>query len=356
MRSAFRNLPASIKHLRVLHSFLLKNHPQYRRIDRKIRKLESYPNFTELFYPALKKRQMALSDIVQYVLTGRGYWIAVGSPKGKADFLRLILHTANLLYIQEGSISSIGRLRSRFFAYLRRSRIPGFLKSDHDRRIYEHARRRDGYIEARRSDPDYVALDGCLPKSLGNIIELIVYSCLIQGNYGYPIPLLTLQRLFKKNAQIVSPDFLLITRDARLFGNEVGQATGRFSLQESKVRQTNQFSSSLSIPVLTALVPPYRCPECNQWLLFCDAVIDQFATKGKPTDTQEIGCPSCPLFADGRCEFIIYRGRVKSGGQSLHHHYQCVKHIPYVKRTVETSQQRLINYFPHFEGMESLKP
>lgn len=355
MQRALRRLAASVKHLRLLHDFFVKNHPQYRKINQKIRKLELYSAFAQLFYPELSSRQMALNDIVQYVLTGRGYWIALGSSEGKADFLRIILHTVNLLYVQEGMITSDARFRSKFLAHLQRSRIPRFLTSQYDREIFEHCKRREGFIEARRRDPDYVALDGCLPKSIGNAIEMIVYACLIQGDYGYPIPLLSQQRLFKWNEQIVSPDFLLITRDARIFGIEVGQATGRFSLQESKVRQTNQFSSSLSIPVLTALVPPYRCPECNQWLLFCDAVIDHFATKGKPPDSQELSCPSCPLFADGNCEFIIYRGRVQSGGKSLHHHYQCVKHIPYVRKAVETGQ-RLINYFPHFEGIDSLRP
>jgi hypothetical protein len=153
----------------------------------------------------------------------------------------------------------------------------------------------------------------------------------------------------------VSPDFLLITRDARLSGIEVGEATGRFSLQESKVRQTNQFSSSVSVPVLTALVPPYRCLECNQWLLFCDAVIGSFATGTKPVDSHELACPSCPLFNDGKCEFIIYKGRIKSGGAERHHHYQYVKRLPYVKDAVAKGQ-RLLNYFPQFQGIEDLRP
>jgi hypothetical protein len=355
MESLFRNLAASTKHLRALHDFFIRNDPQYRTINQKIKRLNSYTALAELFYPAIKARQMALSDLLQYALTGRGYWIAIGSAEGKSDFLRLILHTVNLLYIQEGILSSNPRVRAAFLSSLRKSGIPGFLKSRQERDAFEHCRKRDGYIEAHRSDPDYVALDGCLPKSLGNIIELIVYACLIQGEYGYPIPLLTQQRLFKKNEQIVSPDFLLITRDARIFGIEVGQATGRFSLQESKVRQTNQFSSSVSIPVLTALVPPYRCPECNRWLLFCDAVIERFATEGKPLDTHELSCPSCPLFNEGRCAFIIYRGRVKPGGDVRHHHYECVQRIRYVMQVVAVGQ-KLINYFPHFQGIENLRP
>jgi len=321
-------------------------------------RLASYHAMSELFYPRYKKRQMALFEVSYYIVAGRAWWVGSKSDEGKADYIKFVLYFVNLLCMQEHLACAHPELRRRLLDQMEGSGLDGFFGDPEDQAAYQHCKNNPGIIEADRRDPDYVVVDGLLPKSIGNAIELIVYVCLLQGDLGFPVLLQLQQRLMMRETEIVAPDLLLLTRSGRVFGIEVGQGTGPFSLKDSKIRQVNEFVSTTKLPILTALVPfPYRCPECKDWILYCDQVIDEFAANGRPSGQVFRQCSTCPRFDEGRCRDIIYLGRTQVGGKRLHHHLRCVEAISYVAdilREPGGKGERLRNYYPYFDGLEGI--
>lgn len=359
MKLLLKKLKTSATHLNALNQFCIDNSPAYKAMHRKMTRLTSYHDMAELFYPPLNTRQMALFDFFYYVVVGRPWWVASNSLEGKADYIRFVLYVANLLCMQEHLASANPVFRKKLLNHMERLELADFFQSPDDRTAYSHCKKNKKFIKANRRDPDYVIIDGLLPKSIGNVIELIVYASLLQSDFGFPILLQLQQRLMMKETEIVSPDLILITRDGKAIGVEIGSGTGQFSLRDSKIRQINEFVSQTKLPSLTALVPlPYRCPECDEWILFCDQVIDEFALGRKPKKKDYRRCVSCPRFEGGLCPDIIYYGRTKKGGQVLHHHLRCVRKARYVRSLLKEKTQkkeRLINYYPHFKGLEGFE-
>lgn len=53
----------------------------------------------------------------------------------------------------------------------------------------------------------YYAVDSLLPKSIGSVIELVVYLYLIRHDFGYVIPLTLHQRLFDRKGHLIVLNF-----------------------------------------------------------------------------------------------------------------------------------------------------
>jgi hypothetical protein len=358
MKALVEKLSVGVRHFAILNDFFVAASPEYRVLHEKMAGLTSYPEMAELFYPPQNKRQMALFEVSYYIVVGRAWWVASKSDEGKVDYIKFLLYFVNLLCMQEHLACGHPEIRRRLLDHMEGAGLDGFFQRAEDKAEYEACKNNEGFIEAHRRDRDYVVVDGLLPKSIGNAIELIVYVSLLQGDLGFPVLLQLQQRLMMREAEIVAPDLLLIARSGKVFGIEVGQGTGQFSLKDSKIRQVNAFVSATKLPILTALVPfPYRCPECNEWILYCDQVIDEFAANGRPKGQVSRKCPTCPRFDEGRCRDIIYYGRTEVRGQPLHHHLRCVQGIPYVGDILcERGQRdnRLCNYYPYFEGLDGI--
>jgi hypothetical protein len=321
-------------------------------------RLARYKDMAELFYPRYQKRQLALFDFSYYAVVGRPWWVANEFADGKADYIKFLLYFINLLCIQEHLASTNQRFRVKLLRHMEDAGLKDFFQDSVDRAAYKHCKKNKRFIKANRKDPDYVVVDGLLPKSIGNVIEMIVYVTLLQSELGFPVLLQLQQRLMMKKAKIVAPDLILIRRDGKVFGIEIGHGTGQFSLRDSKIRQMNEFVSETKLPLLTAIVTlPFRCPACNQWILFCDQVIEEFALSKVAGGGRCRECVTCPRFNDGKCADIIYYGRLRKGGQKLRYHLRCVKKSRYVKRVIAGTNRGndpLLSYYPHFHGLEGL--
>jgi len=358
VKRLIEKLSVCASHFAVLNDFFLAASPEYRAVHDKMTQLASYSSMADLFYPRQNDRQMALFEVSYYIVVGRAWWVGSKSTAGKADYIKFVLYFINLLCMQEHLACANPQVRRRLLKHMRRAGLKEFFQDTEDIAAYRHCLNNRRFIKASRRNPDYVVVDGLLPKSIGNAIELIVYVSLLQGDLGFPVVLQLQQRLMMKNVEIVAPDLLLISPTGKVFGIEVGQGTGQFSLRDSKIRQVNEFVSHTQLPILTALVPfPYRCPECNQWLTFCDQVIDEFAASGRPKGQHSRQCVSCPRFDKAKCPDIIYYGRTRKRGKPLHHHLRCVKGMPYVRKILGRENERakkLRNYYPYFEGWKEI--
>ncbi len=97
MKELLNNLILSAKHLQILCKVLRENYPPYRDIAIKSERVPLFEEFCKEIYAGGKKggkysynRQMILGDLIQYVLTGRGYYFAV-REKGKKEYLESLL-------------------------------------------------------------------------------------------------------------------------------------------------------------------------------------------------------------------------------------------------------------------------
>ena len=93
MREVLRRLNLSTSHLSFLDKFLIEKDDEYRNIEEKLGQMgDDYLDFCrELYFggsktrgnPPLGSRQMILSDIFQYIITGRGYYLAARNANYK---------------------------------------------------------------------------------------------------------------------------------------------------------------------------------------------------------------------------------------------------------------------------------
>ena len=325
-------------------------------------RLLGIPGYTDLadqLYFGQKGRQMVLGDILAYMLTGRGYWTAVESPEKFQNFLKVRLYVCNLLLLQESllSASSKAQQRRRILTSLEKHNIDFFFATPAEEDLYKKLKAYPGLLTPRDPRDLYKVMDSVAPKPLGTVGELVVYLHLLNRRLGYVIPLLFIQRIFRGIDYIAPPDYLLLRPGGEIFGVEVGSGIGQFSLTQGKIDQVNRFVQDTSIPVVTAVVPHlYRCATCEEWITFCDRVIDEMAAG--ESEKEVILCQECDSFNQGKCTSIIYYGQTKIKGQRLRHHYHHFhgNSSHYVNNTGlrRSPEKKLLQYFPVVEGLDRL--
>lgn len=355
MEEVYHRLQLSAAHLRAIDHIFANLDPLYHEMRDRLINLDAYSDIARQLYGGQEGRQMILSDLLVYILAGRGYWAATESEESFEDYIRAIMYIVNMLLIQESILSANVDERRHFLEALQQENIEHFFVGEEEM-TYQELIDYDGMITVREPRELYKMMDSLLPKSIGTVNELITYIHLIIRQLGYAVPLLFIQRIFRGRTNLPPPDFLLLKENS-LFGIEVGTGIGRYSLTRGKIEQINSFTQDTGIPVLTATVPHlYRCADCNEWILFCDEVIERTAQG----DVSEVlSCEDCNEFSDGNCQYIIYYGQIEPNTDRYRYHYQHFIQNPYVQETsLSTPRQRrnkLIHYYPYVHGLERLR-
>ncbi len=378
MKQLFDKVKLSIKHLEVLHK-VFENKKNYNLPEEKD-DFEIYfentnsllKTFNELkLFDSIynqKDRQMILADLFEYILLGRGFY-SIGTKRNnnlnKGKFIKGILHFVNLLMCYESITINVER-RNLFIDKL--SKIIPIIKKE---KFYKELRTFKDNIGLPESDASKELknyFDKLLPKTAGGLWhELLVYIFLLRNNYGFILPLLLHQKLYSKTDHIVPPDFLLLTRDKRIYGIEVGI---------KKEIQSGAFSIKTAIP--TATIDTInsrnsdRCPICRKWINFCPFVIDNYSNLDYIIERIEVKClDNCTIFskeeiANGICKFSKYsRGQTKTL-KYTHHKLSYDKHYHYksflnhvtvkMKNTIIQANDNtaIKTHYPYYSGLEEL--
>jgi hypothetical protein len=192
-------------------------------------------------------------------------------------------------------------------------------------------------------------MDAVLPKSRGLAIEFLIYLYLVHRRFGFVVPLLLHQRLITGKGSIAPPDFLVLKRDGRVFGVEVGYW---------KEGQSNEFVTAASLPTISAELDedqPFRCPKCKQWITYCNQVIESYS-RGTSSPNPLV-CSECKYFDGGNCADILFFGtvpEVEAGDRR--YHYQCVVEEPSVKKLMNENalNEHLRAWFPTVSMLNAL--
>ncbi|MEJ5262608.1 MAG: hypothetical protein WHT45_08000 [Ignavibacterium sp.] len=318
---------------------------------------------TELYNQ--KNRQMILADIIEYAFLGRGYY-AVKSKEDKQNFIKVILHLVNILMTYE-LLTVNTRLRVRFLKELKKR-----IREIGNEEKFNELLKFKGPVGLKKGEtkaPKELNLyfDKLLPKTAGGLWhELLVYIFILRNNYGYIIPLLLHQRLLNKQGHIVPPDFLIISKDKRIYGIEVGT---------KKEIQSGSFSLVTSIPTATVDTENSRnsdrCPICKAWIQFCPFVINNYSDFEYKIDKTEVKClMSCNLYTskeiiNGKCPYSKYSRQKTSApytkhkyADGLHYHYACV-----LNKVSKSMNKKIRNHpdktaikthYPHYSGLGEL--
>ena len=365
MDKLLENLILAGKHLSLLDKVLQQNYPPYAEITNKVLKLPLYDELRKEVYAGGKKRgiygygrQMILGDLLQYIFTGRGYYFAVRGVEQREAFVAIIMYICNQLILME-DVSIDINLRNKMLDTLEQGIGPAFFEDGEQEPLFWELRHYEGKIVPPERGEHDNTLDSMLPKRVGAVPELLVYTYLIRKNYGYVVSLLHAQRLLGNQGYIVPPDFLLLRSKGETFGIEVGMG---------KERQIGSFSTITSIPVFTVGIgsgeqpQPYRCGKCQRWITYCDEVI-RLCSKNEEPREEYIDCAQCTLYenlddAIARCPHIVYFGRAHdhSGAiRQLRYHCNCVWGDPEVQSVLSRSRTpRLIAPIPWVSGLEHL--
>jgi hypothetical protein len=359
MERLLERITLSSRHLGIISATL----QLYQPFAQSSAKLLGVPLFDQLLkevYAGGKKRgrdgygrQMILGDLLQYILTGRGYYFAVKGNEQMESFVRVIMHVSNLLILMEDTSVDV-TLRNQLLDNLSTGIGAPFFENEEERQAFGNLRAYNGLIVDEEGKEHEVFFDSILPKRVGEVPELLVYSNLIRRNYGYVVPLLQAQRLLGKRRYIIPPDFLLLRSKSEIFGLEVGAG---------KERQISSFSTVTSIPVFTVGIgspeqpQPYRCGKCRKWITYCDKVIDSCASN-QDGDRIALDCTTCEQYQNGNCPWIVYHGEAQDYARrekKLRYHYQCVKDDPRVIAFLRRARTpKLIAPFPLLCGLENI--
>lgn len=358
MREATERVQQTALQLSVTDQLLESYDDEYRHMRKKLLTVPSYPEFLKIIYHGQAGRQMVLGDLFEYIITGRGYWLATQGKKEFRDYIRIILYLINLILIQESVFSFKTEARREILSKLKGAKIEGFFASKEDKRRFEEMERYEGRIAVTgETRPLYKVMDSLTPKPIGTAIELIVYIYLMNRRIGYVAPLLLSQSLLGGKKFVAPPDYLLLLGNGRSIGIEVGGGMGQYSLQQGKIDQANLFIQKTGIPIITAGVPHiYRCETCQCWITFCDEVIKR--TSRGESEIENMKCVECPRFESGDCPDVIYYGQIEKSGIRRRHHYQHFIKQSYVQEvslaTPKGRTDKLIQYYPVVKGLESL--
>lgn len=322
--------------------------------------------FEELY--SQKNRQMILADLMEYIFLGRGFY-AIGTRRSgtpnKERFLKGMLHFINLLMCYE-SITVDENRRNSFLDFLC-ARLPDIAEEPG----FSELRQTSGLVgtpESSASAPVNNYFDKLLPKTAGGLWhELLVYIFVLRNDLGYILPLLLHQKIYSKNDHLVPPDFLLITRDKRIYGIEVGI---------KKEIQSGSFSLKTAIP--TATIDTInsrnsdRCPICKKWINFCPFVVNKFSDFSQDISRVGVKCLTmCNKYErdqiiNGECPYSKYSRARASTRPHTHHPYSDGKHYHYscVLSTVDSLTKDAIvaaqddiaikTHIPYYSGLEDL--
>ena len=380
MKETIENLEKSVAHIKALNDFFSDaanyNLPSEQKdFDLYQQNLQGVvDSFTpinleaELYNP--KSRQMILADLFEYALLGRGFY-AIGTKRQsiskKENFVKGILHLVNLLMNYESLTVNTHR-RNRFLDFLS-SKIEGINKEDG----FVELKKYIGNVGTPNSNEgkkigDY--FDRLLPKTAGGLWhELLVYIFILRHDLGFVLPLLLHQKIYSKLDHLVPPDFLLLTKDKRIFGVEVGR---------KKEIQSGTFSLKTAIPTASLDTENSRnsdrCPICLKWINFCPYVIGKFSNFSEEiTRKCEVKClKECTIFSkeqiiNGECKYSKYaRNKTKrllhthhDYSNNYHYHYACV-----LEKVGENKKQEIIKgkdvtaiktHMPYYSGLEELE-
>jgi len=353
------------RHLLILDEVFRSNYPPYADWARK---LENFPFYDELrkeVYVGGKKkgrkgyaRQMVLGDLIEYILTGRGYYFAIRGVEEFKNFIQILMYISNMLILLE-DISVDVKLRNLVLKELYKNLGEAFFEEDAQKQKYQSLMAYEGIIARDKGKEHDEFLDSILPKRVGIAPEILVYCWLIRKNYGYVIPLLLAQRLLGKGKSITPPDFLLIRSKGEIFGLEVGVG---------KERQIASFCSITGIPVFTVGIgsveqpQPYRCDKCLRWIVYCPFVIDICKeNKDKPGQVH-VSCSECSYFKSieevVKCPYVVYYGKAHNYAGEVaerRYHYRCVKDDLIVKEEIKVAPEKhLVAALPTVYGIEYL--
>ncbi len=320
----------------------------------------------EMLY-SKRGRQMILSDLIEYILLGRGYY-AIKSSEDKQNFIKLILVFVNMLMTFE-SITVDDKLRKELLTGLGNGINEIKIEPDYELLLNFEGKigLKEGVSDAPVSLNKY--FDSFLPKTAGGLWhELLVYIFMLRKDYGYIIPLLLTQRFIGYSSHIVPPDFLIITHDKRLYGIEVGT---------KKEIQSGSFSLKTAIP--TATIDTInsrnsdRCPKCHKWIQFCPYVIEKYSNFTEEINSVEVKClESCTKYnresiLNGECPYTKYsRNRASTYeythhdfANGLHYHYKCVLagvNEEMKRRIIQAEDSvALKTHYPYYSGIDDLK-
>lgn len=358
MREAAQRIQRTAAQLSITDELLESYDDEYRRMRGKLLAVPSYSEFLDVIYHGQAGRQMVLGDLFEYIVTGRGYWLATQGDKGFSDYIRIILYLINLCLIQESVFSFKTSARREILKRLKDKNIEGFFGSRQERKQFEDLEKHDGRIAVTgETRPLYKVMDSITPKPIGAAIELAVYIYLMNRRIGYIAPLLLSQSLLGGGKFVAPPDYLLLLGGGRVLGIEVGGGMGQYSLRQGKIDQANLFIQETGIPIITAGVPHiYRCDTCQCWITYCDEVIAR--TAAGESELESISCVECPRFKNGQCTDIVYYGQIKEKGTRRRHHYHHYLKQTYVQKvslaTPKARQSKLIQYFPAVKGLKNL--
>jgi|GEM_PF-2445870 len=358
MRETTDRIIRTAKQLSVTDALLESADNEYRSMRGKLIGVSSYPDFLNTLYSGQNSRQMVLGDLFEYIVAGRGYWLAAESPEKFKDYIRIILYLINLVLIQESVFSARIPQRKLVLEQLKEQKIQDFFSSIDEEELYdEFISSSDRITVTGETRKLYKVMDSLTPKPIGVAIELIVYIYLLNRRVGYIVPLLLSQRLFGGKMLIAPPDYLVLLGKGQGLGIEVGGGMGQYSLTQGKLEQANLFIQETGLPVITAGVPHlYRCETCNCWLTFCEEIIAR--TASGESNQESISCVTCSNFADGKCEDIIYYGQIQPSGDRRRHHYNHYLTHPYVQTKGlsddKAKASKLIQYFPVVKGLDQL--
>jgi hypothetical protein len=376
MEKIFENMRKVITHLEILHSTfndIDRDHPEsplpldltlYQKNLENFQQIISEGGFASELYNQ-KGRQMILADFFEYVFFGRMY-VALRTREDKEKFFRAILHFVNMLMCYE-AMTVTDELRERFVTALGEG-LPEIASEDH----FEELKNFTGKVGLTTEESDANAtlnryFDKLLPKTAGGLWhELLVYIFMIRSDFGYVVPLLQTQRIIGNNDHIVPPDFLIITKDRRIYGVEVGT---------KKEIQSGSFSIRTAIPTATIDTinsrSSDRCPICHKWILFCPFIINNFSNFDYEIHKPEVRCcEGCTIFnteqvAAGECTYTKYR-RNRTQAEHTHHaysnnyhyHYQCVLNAvdeELKQQIIEAKDSTALKtHYPYYAGLEYL--
>lgn len=403
MKKILERLNKSIKHLEILDKeFREENYPEkeiYLEISKEIDRLdkENQNNeFSEELYVGGKRRnganmqgygrQMILSDIIQYIINGRGYFYAIRSKENMERYVKIILNLMNQLMLFDALTTNIS-LREEVLRELKDEISDDFFKEDYTRILHDTLIKYGKPIglplnkkeiseeiktdlgvttdnQAIKKLEDYY--DSLVPKPLGLWGELLVYLHFLRHRTGYILPLLLSQRLITgyHNDFIKPPDFLLLpfAEKLNLMGIEVGSG---------KDTQSGNFSTTTGIPTSTKVNAdnPKRCCICGKWMLFCSLAIKRYSDFSYEIkdDSKPIKCLNdCELYKPGeimagKCPFAMHRGgnpkehimEMKGDKNKYHFHLNCVLKDSQSKDNI--SDSKIITYYPYIKGLEWLE-
>lgn len=397
------SLKKSIEHLQIIDSvFSEASYPEseiYKEIKENINRLDvarSQNKFSEELYVGGKKknnakntgysRQMILSDVIEYILNGRGYYYAIRDREAMKTYIRIILEIVNQLMIFD-SLTVNTELRKVLLDKLKERFDNDLFKESDRKNEHEALSLHDSPIgfplqeskvahevlvklglkpnagdeeKALRRLNDYY--DSLLPKTAGGLWgELLVYVYLLRQNAGYIFPLFLNQRILSgdEKAFLKPPDLLFLPYGKEtFFGIEVGRG---------KDIQSGNFSIVTGIPTATKANAdnPKRCCICGKWMLFCPIVIQNYSDMDKRIDKlkKPINCISeCTIYKPeeiqkGKCFYAMHEGGhpknyiMKMGSSKTYHfHLNCLKKDPGGAK--EVAPNKIVMYYPYVEGLE----